>query len=331
MPEISWGRCMFLIHNTRDQAPLLAAAIVGACRLECGWGASGQARVLKPLFERLLGFEADFDSLAPASPAEVAAVLTDAGQRRELIELMVTMEMMCRPIPPTLQASVESWARALGVEDRVLLLARDLATESAARATADFYRLNWIGEGEAQDDPHFQSLLAHYGDSAYALCMEEDPQETARWARLRECPDGSLGRTLAQFYADRGFKLPGETGGANPALAQHDWSHVIGGYDTTAVGELEVTAFMAAASRTPGAMLGFVGAVSIYETGLLQSLVTHTYEGTLSAPGAAERIAAAIAAGARCRVDPLAGVDFFSIADMPLARVREEWGIEADA
>ncbi|MGJ0505712.1 MAG: hypothetical protein ACR652_00985 [Methylocystis sp.] len=241
---------MFLIHNPPEQAPLLAAGLVGTCRLEDGWASPTQPKLLAILFERLLGFSADFDRLAPASPSDVAAALTEA-QRHELIELMVTLEMMCRPIPPALQASVESWARALDVEDRVLLLARDLASQSAARATADFYRLNWIGEGDAQDDPRFQTLLAHYGDAAYALSVEDDPQETARWARLKDCPEGSLGRALSEFYAQRGFRLPGEIGGANAALAQHDWVHVIAGYDTTAIGELEVTAFMAAASRAP--------------------------------------------------------------------------------
>jgi len=318
---------MFLIHNAPEQAPLLAAALVGACRLPDGWTTPTQPRVLQALFERLLGFHADFETLAPATPAEVAAALPQEAQRHELIELMVTMEMMCRPIPPALEESVEAWARALAVEDRVLTLARDLANQSTARATADFYRLNWIGDGDPQDDPHFQCLLQEYGDSAYALSVEPDPAETARWARLSCCPEGSLGRALSQFYVDRGFKLPGVVGGANPALAAHDWVHVIGDFDTTGIGELEVTAFIAASSRTPGAMLGFVGAVSIYETGLLKSLVTHGYERILSDAGGVERVAAAIRKGARCRVDPFADVDYFAIADQPLAKIREDWGI----
>lgn len=318
---------MFLIHNSPEQAPLLAGALVGACRLPDGWAAAAQPAVLQVLFEKLLEFRADFHALTPAQPAEVAAALTDPEQRRELIELMATMEMMCRPIPAALQESVDAWARALGVEDRVLTVARDLSGQAQARATVDFYRLNWIGEGDAQDDPHFQELLRHYGDAAYALTMEEDPQETARWSRLKDCAEGSLGRTLWDFYQRHGFKLPGEVGGANPGLAHHDWSHVIADYETTAIGEMEVTAFMAAASRSPGAMLGFVGAVSIYETGLLQSLVTHSYSQTFSTGDGAERVAAAIRKGRKCRVDPLRGVDYFDIMDRPLDEVRKEWGI----
>ncbi|MGJ0505713.1 MAG: hypothetical protein ACR652_00990 [Methylocystis sp.] len=69
--------------------------------------------------------------------------------------------------------------------------------------------------------------------------------------------------------------------------------------------------------------------MSIYETGLLQSLVTHSYAATLSGPGGAERVAAAIRNGARCRADPLLGVDYFSMADQPLDSLRDTSGIVA--
>lgn len=320
---------MFLIHNTPEQAPLLAAALVGACRSPDGWASPAQPKILTILFEKLLDFHADFDSLPAARPDEITAALTDHEQRRELVELMATMEMVCRPIPGALQKEVERWARALGVEDRVLLLARDLASEAELRATADFYRLNWIGEGAPQDQPHFQELLKLNGPTAYALTLEPDAAETRRWSCLAKCREGSLGQALWRFYRRHDFKLPGEMGGASPALARHDWVHVIADYETTAIGELEVTAFMASASRAPGAMLGFVGAVSLYETGLLQSVVTHSFAQTLSGPGGAERVAAAIQKGKKCRVDPLLDIDYFSIADTPLEDVRREWGLEA--
>jgi hypothetical protein len=84
---------------------------------------------------------------------------------------------------------------------------------------------------------------------------------------------------------------------------------------------------MASASRTPGAMLGFVGAVSLYETGLLQSVVTHSYSQTLSGPDGAERVAAAIQKGRKCRIDPLDRIDYFTIADQPLEQIRRDWGL----
>lgn len=321
---------MFLIHNSPEQAPLLAAAAIGACRLSSGWATPAQPELLRVLFERLLGVALDWEQLEPAQPELVAAALPDPEQRRELIELLVMLELLCRPIPLPLQRSLEHWAKALQVDDEVLVLARDLSRRSQAIATADFYRLNWIGEGDPQDDPHFQALLEHYGSAAYAITVEADPQELRRWSALADCPAGSLGRGLWEFYQQRGFRLPGELGGGNAALAHHDWVHLLTGYDTTPIGELEVTAFMAAASRSRGAMLGFLGAVSIYETGLLRSVVLGAdYAQTLTAPGAVERVAAAIQRGAACRVDPLLAVDYFALADQPVALIRQQWGLES--
>lgn len=321
---------MFLIHNSPEQAPLLAAAAVGACRLSSGWPSPVQPELLEVLFERLLGVAVDLEQVEPAQPEQLLAALPEPEQRRELIELLVLLEVLCRPIPPALQQSLDRWAEALAVDDRVLVLARDLSRRSQAVATADFYRLNWIGEGDHQEDPHFQDLLEHYGSPAYALTVEADPREWRRWHALVDCPVGSLGRGLWDFYQQRGFRLPGEVGAANAALAHHDWVHLLAGYDTTPIGELEVTAFMAAASRSRGAMLGFLGAVSIYETGLLRSVVLGAdYAHTLSEPGAMQRLAEAIRRGSACRVDPLLDADYFALADQPLERIRQDWGLEA--
>jgi hypothetical protein len=214
------------------------------------------------------------------------------------------------------------------VDDRALHLVRDLTRGAQARATADFYRLNWIGEGDDQQDPRFQVLLQHFGTPAYALTLEPDPAEQQRWAALEHCAAGSLGRGLWDFYQQRGFRLPGEVGAANAALAHHDWVHLVAGYDTTPIGELEVTAFMAAASRSTGAMLGFLGAVSIYETGLLQSVVLQrSYPHTLGDPESRDRLVEAIRRGSVCPVDPLLEVDYFALANQPLAAVRRRWGL----
>jgi hypothetical protein len=319
---------MFLVHNSAEQAPLLAAAVVAACRLDGCWSTPLQPQVLRVLFGTLLNYEADFQSLDPTDIGAVLAALPRPEQRHELVELMVLMELLCRPIPIALRDSVQRWATALSVDDYGLLLVRDLAAEASARATADFYRLNWIGAGDPQDDPHFQELVSHYGTAAYALTVEADPAITARWQALADCPAGSLGQAMHGFYQERGFSLPGVVGSGNEALAQHDWIHVITGYGTTPIGEMQVTGFMAAASPSPGAMLGFLGAVCIWETGLLRSVVvTPSHHTSLKDAGACEQLAAAIERGSRCKVDPLIGIDYFRLADRPLEEIRREWGL----
>ena len=321
---------MFLIHSTLDQAPLQAAALVGACRGD-GWQTPLQPRFLGVLFHQLLGYEADFDHLAGLSAEAVAEALPTAEQRLELVELMVTLEMLCDSIPAALEASIEHWAGVLGVEDRSLRLARDLAAHASAQALHDFYRYDWVGEQDILS-PAFEGLLARHGDKAYALTVEPDPLEAARWRALEHCPAGSIGRSLWDFYQERGFGFPGEPGAANAALAHHDWIHVLADFDTSPMGEMEVTAFQAAASTLPGATLGFIGAVSIFQTGLLPSLVVPPgYSHALEVPGGPERIADAIQRGRACQRDVFREIDFFAVADQALPALREGWSIPGKA
>ncbi len=321
---------MFLIHSTVDQAPLQAAALVGACRGD-GWQTPLQPRFLGVLFHQLLGYEADFDQIPGLSAEAVAEALPTAEQRLELVELMVTLEMLCDSIPAALEASIEHWASVLGVEDRSLRLARDLAAHASAQALHDFYRYDWVGEQDILS-PAFEGLLARHGDKAYALTVEPDPLEAARWRALEHCPAGSIGRSLWDFYQERGFGFPGEPGAANAALAHHDWIHVLADFDTSPMGEMEVTAFQAAASTLPGATLGFIGAVSIFQTGLLPSLVVPPgYSHALEVPGGPERIADAIQRGRACQRDVFREIDFFAVADQALPSLREGWSIPGKA
>jgi hypothetical protein len=318
---------MFLIHTPPEHAEIVARAVVGACRLE-GWQSPVQPKLLHTLFNRLLGQELDFEKIEPLSPAEVAGTLRTPVQREELIHLMVAIEILCNPIPERLERSVIHWATALHVHERSLLYARELARGELTKAVHDFYRLNWIGELDRRS-PEFEALLRHAGDKAYALTVEADAVEAARWTALSSCPQGSLGRSLWEFYQIRGFKVPGQPGSVNTAVAQHDWEHVLADYGTTPMGEIEVISFQTAATRTPGAMLGLVGVLALFESGLMPaSLIVSQQAGhNLSAPGGIERMAEAVARGAACNSDLLLDVDFFQYAHNPLEEIRSRFAI----
>ena len=319
---------MFLIHTPPEHAEMVARAVVSACRLE-GWQSPLQPKLLHTLFNRLLGQDLDFEKIEPLSPAEVAGTLRTAAERAELIQLMVAIEVLCNPIPERLERSVVHWATALHVHEHALLYTRDLMRGELTKAVHDFYRLNWIGDLDRRS-PEFEALLRHAGDKAYALTVEADAAEAARWTALGSCPQGSIGRSLWEFYQMRGFTVPGQPGSVNAAVAQHDWEHVLADYGTTPMGEIEVISFQSTASRAPGATLGLFGALALFESGLMpQSLVVGQQAGhNLSGPGGIERMAEAVARGAACNTDLLLDVDFFQLANEPLEEIRSRFAIQ---
>jgi hypothetical protein len=324
---MSYAAGMFLIHTGPEHADVVARSVVAACRSD-GWRSALQPRLLHTLFNQLLDRDLDFETLAPLGPAEAAAALRSPEERSELIQLMCAIEILCNPVPADMEETVARWAKALGVEERALVYLRDLARGEVGKSIGDFYRLNWIGDLDRRQ-PGFKALLAHAGEEAYALTVEEYPQQAARWTALAACPTRSIGRHLFEFYQARGFKFPGQVGAANEAVAHHDWIHLLADYGTTPLGEIEVVSFQTTCTRTPGAVLGLLGTLALFESGAMAAgLITKAYphEG-LSRPGGIERMAEAIARGKACNTDLLLDVDFFPIAHEPLEELRLRFGI----
>jgi len=319
---------MFLKNLGAVDAPMAAAALVGACRTGLGWASEVQPQLLAAVFRALLEFDADFHTLEPATPEQIAGGLTTAGQRQDLVDLMLAAELVCHPIPAPLTETIDRWALVLGVDDAQLQVSREIARCAGAQAQFDLYRLGYWGTFASQDQ-NFQLLFERYGMKAYVMTVEPDAVEAARWAALEHCPPDSLGRSMWTFYTERGFAFPGVPGGANQALAQHDWVHVLADYSTTGLGEVEVGAFRAINTEFPGSTLAFIaGQLGFWQGGTVESALTGLHQDhVLEVPGGPERVADALRRGRECTRDLYVDLDFFDFADQPLAQLRQRWNI----
>ncbi|MEI7593653.1 MAG: hypothetical protein WCK41_10575 [Actinomycetes bacterium] len=290
-----------------------------------------QPRLLASLFSTLAGFDADFEILEPATIDEVIAANLSTEVYGEFVDLMLAMEVVCNPIPPELAASIESWATALGVASEGLEIAREIVNGATARAHADFYRTNYLGQWAHRND-HFEGLIDRYGEAAFCFTVEADPDLEAKYEALRLLPAGSLGREEWNFYKQRGFPFPGVVGGANLALAQHDWIHVLCGFDTDGIGECEAGAFRAMASDFPGSTLAFLGDFIFYQSAWFDSLVSGRHAGhELEAADVPDRLSDAIRRGKSCSIDPYIGIDFFDFAGVQLDDLCRHWSIPPKA
>lgn len=261
-------------------------------------------------------------------PDELASVLAErnAEFRTRVVQIMVLVALVLRPLPPEVADRVARYARALSVDDGMLEVAHRFASGSLGLAAFDFdrngYAAGWDGAGVLHSSRELTS--------PWELDVD-DPALTARWAALETLPSGTLGRQVTDFYRARGFTYPGRPGSAPPLLAQHDWVHVLADYGTTVESELEVFALIARANDDPRAFSLLAMVVSLFETGYLRSGAgLFEYDpGHLSAsPTVAVRLAEAMRRGALCRgsVDFL-GTDWFTLAGLPVAEVREHFGL----
>ena len=56
----------------------------------------------------------------------------------------------------------------------------------------------------------------------------EDKALAARYRAWEKLPEGTLGRSLVDFYNKNGFAVPGERAGFPEAGLYHDFSHLLG-------------------------------------------------------------------------------------------------------
>jgi hypothetical protein len=249
--------------ETIERALLSAAAPAdGPTRL--------QALLVRAIGEAYTDYGVDVTDCPPITAEEFAEAMARRTRpfRVRMVQLMLLTELVLRPLPPEVAARVEAFAEALGVGDdcRDLLAAtKKLSGGSLALAMADFQRNGYETMAfERRGD------AGRRADELWAEAPD-DPGLARRWADLEQCPPGSLGRRMWEFYRARGFAFPGTPGSAPPELAQHDWVHVLADFGTTVQSELEVFGLIARAVDDPRGFTLLVQVLSLFETGYAES------------------------------------------------------------
>jgi hypothetical protein len=286
-----------------------------------------QAALLEAIAGALTNIEVDYHHLESLGPEELARVLEDRDQnfRQRIVHHMVLGELVLRPLPTDVASRVAQYARALGVDDQFVRVARRYAQGAFGLAWMDLRRSGFTEHvRRAVSDP----LEAGIEVSDPFSTGDIDPKLEERWAAFHELPQESLGRGVWELYDSRGFALPGTAAGASAYLAQHDFVHVLADYGTNLKGELEVFAFIGRADPDPKGFAWLATLVGLFETGYIADagfFERDIRERNIQAPGMHQRIADAIRRGKivseRYGTD-LFEVDYHALAELPVDEVR---------
>ena len=313
------------------EARLIAGGVAGAVALDGGL-APLQRLMIESLTESMTGFVVPATALPRIGPEAFAQAMRRRGEifRTRMIQFMLLAALVLDPLPESIVVRIGEYAEQLGVDDDMVRVAQRFARHTYGLALVDFDRSGYMQTW----DPSRSGALhtSRELSSAWEQCVLDDAL-AARWAALRDLPDGTLGRGVARFYDARGFAFPGLTGSAPPLLAQHDWVHVLAGYGSTVEAEIEVFAFIARGNDDPRAFSLLAQVISLFETGYAASgMGLFQYDrGHLSHEGMAVRLADAMRRGALSAAEnhgvDLLAVDWFALADLPLADARAKLGV----
>ena len=253
----------------------------------------------------------------------------EEGIRHRLFQLYTLAELILDPLPEQATETLKQAAKALGVKDEFIEIAREYSQGAYGIAASDLARKGYMGNPDLVKKGG-ELMHVHKTLTDPFEVDEDDPELLNQWLALEHCQKDSLGRNIWEYYQGRGFVFTGQKGSVNPSIAQHDWIHLLCDYNTTIEGELEVFSFIGSAIPDIKGFSFLVAIVSLFETGRLESWgggVLNADKGHLDLPGMPERVADAIRRGRICNRDVMYGIDYFEYKDMPIEEVRNQLNI----
>src|SRR4051794_5245894 len=239
------------------------------------------ASVIEAVSGDVFGHAVVVAELAPIDFDEVARTITDPAFRHQLVSAAIALGLTIHPPDPTVAERTRELAAALGVDEPLLAAFRRGLEDRRLWMMADFARHSWFGdevlhEVKANGIRAFASQLARLkGHGA------EDEATVARFAELGTYPEDSWGRAVSDFYARHHWPLPGQRGSVPMITTHHDWVHVAAGYEASPIGELQVSAFMAAQMPDDTGLSILFFAWSIYESSMMKVPLSPGAVGTI--------------------------------------------------
>ena len=292
-----------------------------------------QIHLIHAIGTALLGVDLDI-SEAKVDQSSISALTEEfknvnESTRHRLFQLFTLSELILDPLPEEATETLKHTAEALRVEDDFIDIAREYSQGAYGIAATDLARKGYMNNPDLVKQGG-KLMRVHKTLTDPFELDEDDPGLLNQWLSLEQCPAGSLGRNIWEYYQGRGFVFTGQKGSVNPSIAQHDWIHLLCDYNTTIEGELEVFSFIGSAIPDIKGFSFLVAIVSLFETGRLESWgggVLIADKGHLDLPGMPERVADAIRRGRICNRDVMYGIDYFEYKDFQIDEVREQLGI----
>jgi hypothetical protein len=270
------------------------------------------------------GTHIDVDALEPLAPSRFAEVFAGVPVelRQQLVRGMCIVALVDGPPDASTTAKVRAFAEAAGVDEPALRPLERFAEGQRVLGTLDFLRRSHLRAivSNAMADGLVAGAKAVLGMRG----LVEDPLVAAPFLALEDLPEGTLGRALFDHYRGHGFAFPGEKGGFPEAGVYHDVAHVLGGYGTDPVGELEVGGFIAGFRKQDPFYVALVPLL-VFCAQINVTPIPHDDDpGLFAKPGVAERFVLAIQRGGRARVDLSDGFDLWPWVRLPLDEARAQ-------
>ena len=242
---------------------------------------------------------------------------------------MVIMSLVDGPPSMEQVSLISSFAAALGVEEPAVKVVRHLARGRLLRFRLSFARRSHVRIYLRNTYrllggvwPVVKSVLRFRG------VIKEDAEMASRFHALEHLPQETLGQQFCRHCTEEGLRFSGEKGGFPIGAVFHDFTHLLGGYDTSPEGEMKNAAFQAGFTRVEEDFFTVLFAIVIHTAGVnLAPFPMPVLLGRIGQGSLALEVLHGWQRGAAMEVDLGDNWDFWEYVALPIEVARERLGV----
>ena len=199
----------------------------------------------KGLRDHLLSMpEIDLDKLPCSTPERFTEIFSNEHQLRQSLQLLIITPYLSGKLHDEDVQRVDHYAREANLSPGSLQDLNNLANGRIKKALIHYSRraVNEFTPGSPIQK--LKSIIREIHSLA------GDKQRADVYKQLSRLETGTLGKTLYNFYTNRGFKFPGQKGNLGESAVKHDCVHILSGTNTDYAGEIAVSAIEATMARS---------------------------------------------------------------------------------
>ena len=186
----------------------------------------------------------DLDELPSSTPKRFTEIFSDELKRQQSLQLLIVMPYLSGKLHDADVERVNHYAHEANLSPGSLQDLNNLVHGRVKKALILYSRRAAIEFTPGSPIQKLKSIAREIHSLA------GDKQRTDIYEQLSKLEVGTFGRTLYNFYTNRGFKFPGQRGNLGESAVKHDCVHILSGTNTDYAGEIAISAIEATMARS---------------------------------------------------------------------------------
>ena len=263
--------------------------------------------------------EIDLDQLPFSTPESFTEIFSNEQQRKQSLQLLIIMPYLSGQLHDEAVQRVEAYAHTANLSPDSIQDLNNLANRRIHKALIYYSRRAFNEFVPGSPIQKIKSIVRELHSLA------GDQKRAEEYEHLSTLEVGTLGRTLYNFYHNRGFKFPGQKGNLGESAVRHDCVHLLSGTNTDYAGEIAVSAIEAAMTRSEVGWEMVTEVLVDFHLGIAWTLTDGIKAETMKFDP--ELFSKGLAIGAKINTDLIHDWNFWDDIETPVDNLRRRFNI----